>query len=227
MDEAQALKSELEDRWDFFAEIYQIPFIDSPAELQKRVEFEVSRFINAYDSHKNLLLFHYGGHGDVDDGKYTLCMGNDGKSYGIYFKPIREQLLRCKSDIAILLDACEAEAARYRYYYHHTVEILAACAEHETTPVVGPESFTSGILRVLGSCDRDLTLGELFEGLKKLENPRLLASPAHCYLRTSEHGSITFQRYTRDPGAAPEKSRKGFTATALNRFFQSIFSIWY
>lgn len=228
INEAQSLKSELEDRWGFIGKIYKIPFIDPPAELQKQVDSTVSSFIKTHDRRDNLLLVHYGGHGLVNNyGMYTLSMGNAGKSYDVYFRPIREQLLKCKSDVAIFLDACESGAARYRYYQRHTVEILAACAEDKSTPSVGPKSFTSGILRVLRNRDQDLSLKELFEELKKLEQPHLTEPPVHYTLRQSEFGSITFQRSARDPETTLCRPKADPTENGLSRFLiRSLSSIW-
>lgn len=194
LSEAQALGKELQEGWGFEpAVIYKIP-LKNAGTLQKTVEKEVANFIETHDSCSNLLLVHYGGHGFINEtDEYELFMEHKEKFYEIRLKPIRELLLRsCKSDVAILLDSCNAEAGIYRSPDLNTVEILTACMEKEKTPPVGPNSFTAAVLRVLRGCDRDsLTLDDL---LLQLRKDSLAANPVYKSLRVSTQGPIVIRR---------------------------------
>lgn len=193
LSEAESMGKELEEDWGFRVEIYQIPFI-SQDRLQKEVEKAVSAFIQKFDGGSNLLWVHYGGHGFVNrEGKFMIAMPKKGTWYKILLAPIRERFLRCAADVAIIIDACQAAASSYRLHDSHTVEILAACAEERRTPEVGPNSFTSALVRALRNCKQDtLTLRELREILGNA--PSLENEPVRVALRKSIWGSITLRR---------------------------------
>lgn len=196
--EAEALKTELESRWGFFADIYKIPFIDQPDAQQAAVEGAISQFIKHRDGNSNLLFFHYGGHGGLSEGnEYMMFMpnGSGGPYHRFRFGPIRDSLHECKADVGILVDACFSGAAVDRAIMPHTIEIIAACDDTASTPGVQPHSFTSGIIRVLQYTEKtELKLHELSEELQKLTYPRLRETPVHSALTVSLWGSIELQR---------------------------------
>lgn len=213
--EAEALKVELEGRWGFFADIYKIPFIDTAEKQQEVVAEAISLFVNSRDGNANLLLFHYGGHGAINDnGEYTLAMSSTEKLHDFRLKPILKKLRECKADVGVFLDSCYAGAATHRAIDPHSFELLAACKEGNITPAVGPDSFTSGIIRVLHGREEDLNFYELFQELQAFAlDTSLESEPIHHSFQQSLWGSITLRLSTggkvKHPNVLPVFSNRG------------------
>ncbi|KAI4194485.1 MAG: hypothetical protein LQ350_007736 [Teloschistes chrysophthalmus] len=131
---------------------YEIPSDDSHMELDRRI----NTFISEHRDPDDLLIIHYGGHGDPDNETAheklavwaALSQGGSTVDWSI----IQPKLGHAKAEVLLLLDCCfAAQAARnsQNRAIPPNLELLAACAMGRKSPPPGPDSFTSHVIRQL------------------------------------------------------------------------------
>ncbi|KAL8662735.1 MAG: hypothetical protein Q9202_004427 [Teloschistes flavicans] len=151
-EEADSIGVLFADTFNYDVDYYEIPSADSHMELDRRI----NTFISEHRDPNDLMIIHYGGHGDPDDETAreklavwaALSQGGPTVDWSI----IQPKLGHAKAEVLLLLDCCfAAQAARnsQNRAIPPNLELLAACAMGRKSPPPGPESFTSHVIRQL------------------------------------------------------------------------------
>ncbi|KAL8921163.1 MAG: hypothetical protein Q9172_004159 [Xanthocarpia lactea] len=151
-EEAYSIGTLFATAFHYHVDYYAIPSEDSHMELDRRI----NSFISEHRDSNNLLIIHYGGHGDPDDETAreklavwaALSQGGPTVDWSI----IQPKLGHARAEVLLLLDCCfAAQAARNNQNraIASNVELLAACAMGCKSPPPGPHSFTSHLIQEL------------------------------------------------------------------------------
>lgn len=131
---------------------FAIPSEDSHMELDR----EINTYIREHRDTNNLMIMHYGGHGDPDDDpareKLAVWAALSKGGPTVDWSIIQPKFGHARADVLLLLDCCfAAQAARniQKHAVPANVELLAACAMGRKSPPPGPSSFTSHLMKQL------------------------------------------------------------------------------
>lgn len=144
--DSDEIRKFMETKFGFATERFEIPSRDPLRNTNTAIEDFIAKYQDHYS--RSLLVFHYAGHGKGIPRGLLLAGKRDGHVI-ISFHDLRATMLKCKADVLILLDCCNA-AAGFRSLGGRTVEILAACPENEFA-FDGNQSFTLRFCRVVAN----------------------------------------------------------------------------
>ncbi|KAF1846336.1 uncharacterized protein K460DRAFT_356027 [Cucurbitaria berberidis CBS 394.84] len=117
---------------------------------ERKLNLEVGKFLERYDSKDRLLIVYYAGHGFLNEQRVPMWAANRGPSSPtLPSNSIQSQLEEADSDVLLLLDCCHAAHPTLTDSDHGVTEAIAACGFETTASGVGPHSFTDALIREL------------------------------------------------------------------------------
>ncbi|KAI4190130.1 MAG: hypothetical protein L6R41_000999 [Letrouitia leprolyta] len=153
-DEAFAIGNFFTARFHYDVEYFAIPSDNSHIKLDQRI----NTYITHHGDSNNLMIVHYGGHGDPDTEpahqKLAVWAALSREGPTVDWSIIQPKFVHAKAEVLLLLDCCfAAQAARNNQNKSvpANVELLAACAMGCKSPPPGPYSFTSHLMKQLES----------------------------------------------------------------------------
>lgn len=185
--------------------------IPNTSDAQKRLQRHLRSITDTSsqpEAFKELLIVHYGGHGDFDVGferpneQQCLIGVPGGNSNSVDWSTlVRQELKNCKKDVILILDCCSAALAIKNSTGCRLIT-LAACGRSENTPVPGPSSFTHRLGQALQRFDKPFSVHELFQAVEPLYDAQpvldsCVPSVCHNVFFDSEMSPPYF--YTRRP----------------------------
>lgn len=189
-EEAYSIGTLFATAFHYVVDYYAIPSEDSHMELDGRI----NAFISEHRDPNNLIIIHYGGHGDPDDEtareKLAVWAARSQGGPTVDWSIIQPKLGHARAEVLLLLDCCfAAQAARNSQdrAIPSNVELLAACAMGRKSPPPGRDSFTSHLIQQLKDLlaanghakISDVALGLAYRGKKYRETPVYFSGLGH------------------------------------------------
>ncbi|MCJ1307052.1 hypothetical protein MMC25_000698 [Agyrium rufum] len=189
----------------YHAERYAIPSEGSQKALSKRIV----DFIDAHDETENLLVVHYGGHGDenadqnLDDERRSVWAAYKEGGPTVYWYDIQPHFNYVYSDVLLPLDCCHSsQGARDTI----TCEMHAGCAMKRETLLPGQHSFTTALIREIKELltrHGEVEVAELYTRLVN-RRARFSESPIYVPLRRK----VARERAWLEPIGLPDESER-------------------
>lgn len=199
-EELTTLKRVFEDQFNFAAEQWDIPGLDS-IQATRALQKKLYDFQDTHQGEDELLIVYYGGHGDPDRrGRSIWAANKQPDSPTLNWSSLQHLLETAIPHVLIILDCCYAANAARDTSDGTTKELLAACGRENPTLGIGVRSFTSALIEELQAFGRrPFTVAMLHSRLITMRW-RLAFTPVYALL--SEHGGHSIELVPQPPPPA-------------------------
>ncbi|KAL8858025.1 MAG: hypothetical protein Q9178_005486 [Gyalolechia marmorata] len=179
---------------EFRYEIHPSPIPSDQSE--NRLCSAIIDLLLKHDAPGNLLIIHYGGHGDADDDtarsreRLAVWAAHTQGEPTLEWSSIQPRLNKAKAEILLILDCCySAQAARARDESNR-FELFAACAMGLKCPLPGSRSFTTTIIEQIREAlksESSIAVAELNRRLA-IRETGYMHTPIHMALQLGKLG---------------------------------------
>ncbi|CZR56089.1 uncharacterized protein PAC_05977 [Phialocephala subalpina] len=153
-----ALRTVLEDMYNFKVEEYKIPGISQP---DRALKSRVIEFLNSSDRQDTLLIVYYAGHArraPEENASPLWCANRSSPDPAIPSGGIQSMFEEANADVLLLYDCCHSASvptigfnvpAAGIKHQSHSVEVIAACGYETVAAEVDQHSFSKALTQVL------------------------------------------------------------------------------